>query len=220
MSDENQAQERSSVVVYQYGRGLRWFLLLGSAAFIAALVWLLFSDRPSRSDSLGGWFVSIVILGGSILFFGLGMLVGLCLLIRQKPMLRLDSRGFECAQGSVRWSEVERVVEVLRSADGWPMPSLLFLLELGSTPSPPTGVYLGSRGRVGGWINTRGGLRGMRRPGAWIRGKYGLPDLPSPALEVSIWACRAQVMAAIGLFYAGTVRTVPLEALASEFAHD
>ena len=73
MSDENQAQERSSVVVYQYGRGLRWFLLLGSAAFIAALVWLLFSDRPSRSDSLGGWFVSIVILGGSILFFGLGM---------------------------------------------------------------------------------------------------------------------------------------------------
>jgi hypothetical protein len=203
------------VTVY-YGRGSLWFLFLGSAGFVAAAVVL----GLSGPDSSGffWWVVGMLFVGVVILFFGTGMLLGLLLLIRRKPYLMLDHNGLECAQGSVLWSDVERVVEVLRTADDWTTRSLLLVLRLGTALAPPTKDYRGGRGILGDWIERRGesGPRWLSRFGKRIGDKYGLPRLASPVLEVSLMHCRKKVLKSIDRFYAKPVPAVRLEDLAAE----
>lgn len=71
-------------------------LLLGSAAFVAAGVWMVREGRPF------GW--------AAIGFFGLGILVGVVQLLPGSSRLRIDAMGFSATHlfrtTSVRWADV------------------------------------------------------------------------------------------------------------------
>lgn len=94
-----------------------WLLLIGSIAFVAIGFWLLI-----EADNSTGWRARNPILArgigiASILFFGLGIFVGIKRLIKSKIALIIDSNGLnvnpkESLTEYIKWSDINGFEEI------------------------------------------------------------------------------------------------------------
>ena len=196
------------VTVYQFGRAKIWFGIVGSGAFVAASLYLLVDDGPGSSSSLLRAVWALFLLT-SLLFFGAGLGAFLFFLFAQKPLVTFSDAGIECGQGEVRWNEIERVLEVIRSTGKKRTTSLLFLLRRGTVPRRATARYQ---------FEAKPGTRTPDRFGRWLDVRYGLPEHASPSIELTTFACRPRAMKALAHFHPDPVESMRLEELRDALA--
>jgi len=181
-------------MVYPYSR-----LVLAALASVCVAVVVLVVVVLSKGPDVWGaiwWGFAIALFGVGALFFAVGCLVCLVMLVRSEPVLRIDGSSTESAGGQVRWDEVEELLEVTRGFDGHETRSLLIVLRSGATVRSPSARYYGSLqfGRLGRGVAKIAEAKGL-----------ALPDLGSPAIEVSMHGCRRRVLDAVSRFRTGDV---------------